>query len=118
MPNKSFAEDMTALAAGLLNNLMESRHEIKAQARQRAGSVARGLDLVTRDEFDAAFAMLAKARDAQEDIRDRLQKIESHLGLSRAKAAARKPVKTARKNLPSVKTNKAGRSRGKTAKPR
>ena len=79
MPNKSFVEDMVSLASGALTNLAESRHELKAQARTKAGAVARGLDLVTRDEFDAAFAMLAKARNAQEDLAARLSRIEARL---------------------------------------
>ena len=111
MPNKSFAEDMMTLAGGVLNNLIESRHELKAQARARAGSMARGLDLVTREEFDAAFAMLAKARDMQEDLAARLNRIEAQLGLS----SAAKPVKTKKKNLPSVKPSRRA-SGGKSAR--
>jgi len=107
MPNKSFTEDMLTLGSGLLSNLVEARHEIKAQAKQRAGSVARGLDLVTREDFDAAFAMLAKARNIQEDILTRLKRIETHLNLSSGK----KTVKIKKKNLPSVKTKKAARAK-------
>lgn len=111
MPNKNFVEDMLTLGSGVLNNLAEARHELKAQARQRVGSVARELDLVSREEFDAAFAMLAKARDMQEDLAARLSQIESHLNLSSGKKPAKKMVKTGKKNLPSVKTKKAGRTR-------
>ena len=100
MPNKSFVEDMLTLGTGVLSNLAEARHELKAQARQRAGSVARGLDLVSREEFDAAFAMLAKARNAQEELATRLSRIEQHLGLSSGKNA----VKNKKANLPFVKT--------------
>ena len=101
MPNKSLMEDMLSLGSGILSNLVEARHEVKAQARQRAGSLARNLDLVSREEFDAAFAMLANARNVQEDIITRLSRIEAHLNLSSAKQT----VKTKKKNLPSVKTS-------------
>jgi len=107
MPNKSFVEDMLTLGTGVLSNLAEARHELKAQAKQRAGTVARGLDLVSREEFDVAFAMVAKARDRQEELAARLARIEKHLNLSSGK----KPVKTKKINLPSVKTkrSKSGR---------
>ena len=85
MPNKSFAEDMLTLGSGVLNNLIEARHELKAQAKGRVSSFARELDLVSREEFDAAFAMLAKARNAQEDLASRLAKIEEKLNLSSPK---------------------------------
>ena len=111
MPNKTFLEDMMTLGSGVLSNLAEARHELKSQARQRAGSVARGLDLVSREEFDAAFAMLAKARNAQEDLAARLARIEAHLNLSKpAPKTAKKTVKTPKVNLPSVKTKKARRA--------
>jgi len=107
MPNKSLVEDMLSLGASALSNLAEARHEIKAQARQRAGSLAQHLELVTREEFDTAFAMLAKARKIQEDLAKRLSRIETHLNLSSVKRTA----KTKKLNLPSVKTKKAKRVR-------
>jgi len=105
MPNKTLIEDMLTLGGGVLNNIAEARHELKAQAKQRAESVARALDLVTREEFDAAFAMLAKARNMQEEIAARLSRIESHLNLAKGKTGGKKPVKTQKGNLPSVKTS-------------
>ncbi|MDR3449060.1 MAG: accessory factor UbiK family protein [Alphaproteobacteria bacterium] len=107
MPNKSFVEDMITLGSGVLSNLADARHEIKAQAKQRASSLVRDLDLVTREEFDAAFAMLAKARGAQEDIAARLARIEKHLNLSSVKST----IKNKKPSLPSVKTKKTKRAR-------
>jgi len=108
MPNKSFVEDMVTLAGGVFNNLAESRHELKAQMRARASNLARDFDLVTRDEFDAAFGMLAKARQLQEDLADRLAQIEARLGMAKSGlSSTKKYVKTKKSNLPSVKTKKA-----------
>jgi len=111
MPNKSFVEDMLTLGTGVLSNLVEARHELKSQAKNRVGSVARGLDLVTREEFDVAFAMLAKARTTQEELSTRLARIEKHLNLSTTKKAAPKMVKTKKGNLPSVKTKAARKAK-------
>ncbi len=121
--NQTLIEDMVTLGGNILGNLMGTRHEFKAQAKQRMDSIVRQLDLVGRNEFDAAFAMLAKARTMQEELQERLAAIEAHLNLPvYAAAQLRRPghkhaearlgegvssakkVKTKTKlNLPSVK---------------
>jgi BMFP domain-containing protein YqiC len=106
-PKKNFVEDMMTLGSGMLGNLAEARHELKAQARQRAETLVRSLDLVTRDEFDAAFAMVSKARNVQEEIIVRLSRIEAQLNMSSVKT----PVKNKKTNLPSVKTKKKARAK-------
>ena len=102
MLSKLPLEDLLSFFGNALDNLADARHEIKAHAKNRAADLARELDLVGRDEFDAAFAMLAKARAMQEDLAARVSKIESILNLSSAK----KTVKTKKAYLPSVKTKK------------
>jgi BMFP domain-containing protein YqiC len=102
MSDKPLLEDLLALGTDMLSHLANARHELKAQAKTRAEGIARELDLVSCDEFDAAFAMLAKARDMQEDLAARVSRIESFLNLSSGKIT----VKTKKTNLPSVKTMK------------
>ncbi|HEU0118777.1 MAG TPA: accessory factor UbiK family protein [Alphaproteobacteria bacterium] len=100
--NQTLIEDMVSLGGAVLGNLAGARHEFRAQAKQHLGGLAQQLDLVSRAEFDAAFAMLAKARAMQEDLNDRLSEIEAHLNLSR-----KNKTKSATKlNLPSVKNLK------------
>jgi BMFP domain-containing protein YqiC len=41
--------------------------------------VLAGMDLVSRDEFEAVKAMAAKARSEQEDLQKRLAALESRL---------------------------------------
>jgi BMFP domain-containing protein YqiC len=106
MPDKSIFEDILSIGGELLSHMVDARHELKAHAKGRAGSVARKLDLVGRDEFDAAFAMLAKARDMQEDLAARLSEIESFLNLSSVKNT----VKTKKRNLPLVKKRQKRRA--------
>ena len=100
--NAPLIEDILSLGGSLLGNLVDARHELKAQARTGIEGVARRLDLVTREEFDAAFAMLQKARAVQDDIIDRLEKIEGKLNLK----PAAKGQKSSRGSLPSVKQGK------------
>jgi len=109
---KKLVEDVMSLGNAIVGNVLGARHEFKAQAKQKLDFLTQQLDLVSRAEFDAAFAMLSKARLMQEDLNERLQKIESHLGLSSAKKNSKTNdnVKKATKvNLPSVK-----HARGKT----
>ncbi len=97
--NQKLIEDIMSLGGNILGNLLGARHEFKAHAKQSMNGLARQLDLVSRGEFDAAFAMLAKARMMQEELNERLTALESRLPMSSAK----QPVKPMKANLPSVK---------------
>jgi BMFP domain-containing protein YqiC len=105
--NQTLVDDMISLGGNILGNLLGARHEIKAHAKQRMGTVLQQLDLVSRGEFDAAFAMLAKARVMQEDLAERLEAIEAHLRMPKAT----KSGKSMKPNLPSIKKGKRHRSR-------
>lgn len=107
--NNTLLEDLLALGGSLLGNLSDVRHEFKAQAKGRVSDLARHLDLVSRDEFDTAFAMLAKARKMQEDLNDRLAALESKFRTG--KKASVKPMKSVKVNLPSVKKDKQRKKR-------
>ena len=54
---------------------------------------------MSRNEFDAAFAMLAKARAMQDELQERLEAIEAKINLS----TAVKNKKAPKRHLPSVK---------------
>lgn len=97
--NQKLIDDVMALGGNLLGNILGARHEVRAQAEQRFESLAQRFNFVSRSEFDAAFAMLAKARAAQEELRERIGAIEAKLNLS----SAAKGRKTAKARLPSVK---------------
>ena len=107
MHDKPLLEDILMLGRDAVSSLIAARHELKTHAKQRVGGIMYKLDLVSREEFDAAFAMLAKARDMQEDLASRLSKIESHLKLSGNK----KTVKTKKTSLPIIKTKKKFRTK-------
>jgi len=100
--NRKLVEDMVTLSGNVLGNLLGARHEFRAQAKERMAGIAKQLDLVSRNEFDAAFAMLAKARAMQEELAERLTAIEARLNLS-----SKSKVKTTpERHLPSVKNRK------------
>jgi BMFP domain-containing protein YqiC len=110
--NGTLMNDMLRLGENALGNLLGARHEFGAQARERLGGMARKLDLVSRSEFDAAFAMLAKARAMQEELAGRLEAVEAKLGLTPAPRKIKKTKTSPKAGLRSVKQGKRGKKRG------
>ena len=97
--NQKLIDDVMALGGNLLGNLLGARHEMRAQAGQRVESLVQRFNLVSRGEFDAAFAMLAKARTMQEELSERLQAIEAKMKMSRESGIKPK----SKRRLPSFK---------------
>ena len=63
------------------------RGEIEARARDQLERVLAGMDLVSREEFEAARAMAAKARDEQERLLRRVEELEAQLAVLEKGAA-------------------------------
>ncbi len=61
-------DDAAKLAGGAIGTLAGMRREIEALVRQQIERFMAGMDLVTRDEFDAVKAMAARAREEQEAL--------------------------------------------------
>jgi BMFP domain-containing protein YqiC len=75
-----FFDDLARLASGAAGALSGVRGEIEARARDQLERVLAGMDLVGREEFEAARAMAAKAREEQlrrvEELETRLAALE------------------------------------------
>lgn len=76
-----FFDDVARVAAGAAGALTGVRGEIEARFRDQLERVLAGMDLVTREEFEAVKAMAAKAREEQEVLRRRVEALEAHLDL-------------------------------------
>ena len=76
-----FFDDLARVAAGAAGALSGVRGEIEARARDQLERVLAGMDLVSREEFEAARAMAAKARDEQERLLRRVEELESRLAI-------------------------------------
>ena len=81
-PENATLSDILKLGETALAVLLGATNELKAQANDKRDSLVRKLDLVTREEFDAAFAMIKKTRQIQSDLDIRLSRIEAKLTLS------------------------------------
>jgi hypothetical protein len=74
-----FFDDLARVAAGAMGTLSGVKSEVETRIREQLERVLAGMDLVSRDEFEAVKAMAAKARSEQEDLQKRLAGLESRL---------------------------------------
>lgn len=80
-----FFDDLVKMVNGAAGTIAGMGREAEASARERAREWIGGLDLVSRDEFEAVKAMAAAARDEADALRARLDALEA--GAGRPKAA-------------------------------
>ena len=74
-----FFDDMARVAAGAVGALSGVRGEVEARFRDQLERVLAGMDLVSREEFEAVKAMAAKAREQQEILQNRVQILEDRI---------------------------------------
>jgi BMFP domain-containing protein YqiC len=74
-----FFDDIARVAAGAMSTLSGVKSEVESRIREQLERVLAGMDLVSRDEFEAVKAMAAKARAEQEDLAKRVAELESRL---------------------------------------
>ena len=74
-----FFDDMARVAAGAAGALSGVRGEIEARFRDQLERVLAGMDLVSREEFEAVKQMAAKAREEQELLLRKVETLEGRL---------------------------------------
>jgi BMFP domain-containing protein YqiC len=84
-----FFDDLARVASGAVGALSGVRSDIEARLRDQLERVLAGMDLVSREEFEAVKAMAAKARGEQEELLRRIAALESQLA-GRDKTPARR----------------------------
>jgi BMFP domain-containing protein YqiC len=77
-----FFDDMARVASGAVGALAGVRGEIEARFRDQLERILTGMDLVSREEFEAVRAMAAKAREEQELLQRRIEALEARLAES------------------------------------
>ena len=88
-----FFDDVARVAAGAMDTISGLKGEVESRLREQLERVLAGMDLVSRDEFEAVKAMAAKARSEQEDLAKRVVDLESRLAaLSAGEAGATAPT--------------------------
>ena len=74
-----FFDDIARVANGAVGALSGVRADIEARVRDQLERILAGMDLVSREEFEAVKAMAAKARGEQEELLRRVALLESAL---------------------------------------
>ena len=83
-------DDLARMATGALGALTGIRGEVEARLRDQLERILARMDMVTREEFEAARAMAAKARLEQENLAQRLAALEARLAELEAAPPARR----------------------------
>jgi BMFP domain-containing protein YqiC len=87
-----FLDDLSRVAAGAMSTLSGVKGEFESRLRDQLERVLAGMDLVSREEFEAVKAMAAKARAEQEDLAKRVAELEARLAAYGASQAAPGPA--------------------------
>ena len=74
-----FFDDIARVASGAAGAISGVRGEIDSRLRDQLERVLAGMDLVSREEFEAVKAMAAKAREEQELLRAQIAALETRL---------------------------------------
>lgn len=84
---KRIFDDLAKVLNGVAGTVAGMGREAEASMRERAREWAGGLDLVTREEFDAVKALAANAREEAEALGKRVAALEAALGTKTAPVA-------------------------------
>jgi len=101
-------DDLAGVAGGAFSALAGVRGEIEAAVRSQVDQVVQRLDLVKREDLDAAMEVARRAREGQEALEARVAALE-------AKQAAAEQLAAAAPTADSVAAAAHPRGRGKAA---
>ncbi len=85
-------DDLAGMAGGAFGVLAGLKNEAQQLAKSRADGFAQRMELVRRDEFEAALELARRAREASEMLEERVRALEARL--NRIEAAPADAVST------------------------
>jgi BMFP domain-containing protein YqiC len=94
-----FFDDLARVASGAVGAISGVRGEIESRLKDQLERVLAGMDLISREEFEAVKAMAAKARAEQEVLQARIAELEARLaGAAKTRKATPRPQSREGKN--------------------
>lgn len=90
--NNRFIDDLARVAAGALGVASGVRDEVESLLRARFERYLADLSLVTREEFEAARDLAARAREGEEKLAVRLAELERRVATLEAARLEVPPV--------------------------
>jgi len=88
--DKKIFDDFAKMINGVAGTVAGAGREAEASMRERAREWMGGLDLISREEFDAVKEIAIKARTENEALQKRVTDLEAQLASSAKKAAPKK----------------------------
>jgi BMFP domain-containing protein YqiC len=74
-----FIDDLAKVANGAMGALSGVKDEMTTRMRDQIAKILDGMDIPRRDEFDAVKAMAAKAREENEELKQKIAALEAKL---------------------------------------
>lgn len=74
--DNKFFDDIAKIASGAAGTFMETKREIEAMVGAQLEKLLQKMNLATKEEVDTVREMLVKLRTEQEEIKNRLEKLE------------------------------------------
>lgn len=81
-------DDLAGMAGGAFSVLAGLRQEVEAMARAQVDAMVARMDLVKREDLDAAMELARRAREAQEALEARVAALEARLAEAAPNAGA------------------------------
>ncbi|MDB5374262.1 MAG: hypothetical protein JWP04_2904, partial [Belnapia sp.] len=85
-------DDLAGVAGGAFSALAGVRGEVEAAVRSQVDQMVQRLELVKREDLDAAMELARRAREAQEALETRVAALEAKLAASPAAPEPAMPV--------------------------
>ena len=82
-----FLDDLARVASGALSGVTGVKREVESRLKEQFARILAEMDVVSREEYEVARAMAAKARDEQMTMQDRLNRLEAQLAALEARQA-------------------------------
>ena len=79
LKNNVLLDDMAKLAGGAAGSVLEMRKELEAVIHAKIDQFASQMELVTREEFEVVQEMASKAREENEQLKERLAELEAKI---------------------------------------
>ncbi|MEQ1706674.1 MAG: accessory factor UbiK family protein [Rickettsiales bacterium] len=77
--SNKFLNDLSRMASGAVGGLMDVKHEIEIMIETQLEKLLQKMNLVTKEEFDTNNLMLKNLRTQQEEMKKRLEALESQI---------------------------------------
>jgi hypothetical protein len=84
---RSLFDDLAGMAGGAFSAIAGMRAEVEAMARAQVEAMVQRLELVRREDLDAAMEVARRAREGQEALEARVAALEARLAVTESSAS-------------------------------